>query len=489
MYTQCRLTHVRAVIYLRMSQDRTGQELGIERQRRDCETLIQQRNWTLAGAPFSDNDRSAAGRKPRPAFLALIEDINTGKVDVVVAWALDRLARTARDRLKLIEACQENKVIIALVRGSDIDCTTPAGRLTAGVLGEVAQHEIDAKSDRQKRAVEQAAEKGIWTGGRRPFGYDKDGVTVRLDEAGAIKEGYAALLSGASCHRIAQAWNEQGFRTGQAPTKNTSLGATSPWRGETVRWVLGNPRYAGIRTHLREERGPAQWPKIVDEETFRVAQAILRDRHRSSPGAADRQWGVLSGVALCGNPDCNQVVHLGSNSRGTRAYRCSSWTRNEHLPKAAGVHPFRVAAPCDEWVVAHVLWWLQQPEAWSRIYDMAPTDLTELRTEAGLLQRRLEQMAAEFAPELPLREYKAMTQATRDRLATVETKLASTTRNRALRQLIRAEDIESEWNALGLDQRRGVIDDLMTVTLLPVGAGARKFRPETVVITWNAPSG
>jgi DNA invertase Pin-like site-specific DNA recombinase len=55
--------------------------------------------------------------------------VRAGKVDVVVAWALDRLARTARDRLALVEACRDAGVIIALVRGSDMDPTTPAGRL------------------------------------------------------------------------------------------------------------------------------------------------------------------------------------------------------------------------------------------------------------------------------------------------------------------------------------------------------------------------
>jgi hypothetical protein len=70
-----------------------------------------------------------SGRKPRPQFRALLDTVRAGKVDVVVAWALDRLARTARDRLALVEACRDAGVIIALVRGSDMDPTTPAGRL------------------------------------------------------------------------------------------------------------------------------------------------------------------------------------------------------------------------------------------------------------------------------------------------------------------------------------------------------------------------
>jgi site-specific DNA recombinase len=54
----------------------------------------------------------------------MIKAIKAGEIDAVVAWALDRLARNARDRLVLVESCREHGVIIALVRGSDMDPTT-----------------------------------------------------------------------------------------------------------------------------------------------------------------------------------------------------------------------------------------------------------------------------------------------------------------------------------------------------------------------------
>src|SRR5690348_8297909 len=116
---------MRAVVYSRLSVDRNGDQLGVERQEADCRTLAESRGWSVVDT-FCDNDRSAAGHKPRPAFLALVAAITEGKVDAVVAWSLDRLVRTARDRLVLVEACQARKVLIALVRGSDMDPTTPA---------------------------------------------------------------------------------------------------------------------------------------------------------------------------------------------------------------------------------------------------------------------------------------------------------------------------------------------------------------------------
>jgi hypothetical protein len=88
---------VRAAIYLRISEDKTGEELGVTRQREDCEALIERRGWAPT-AEFCDNDVSAAGKVTRPGFVALLAAIERGEVDVVVAWALPRLVRTPRDR-------------------------------------------------------------------------------------------------------------------------------------------------------------------------------------------------------------------------------------------------------------------------------------------------------------------------------------------------------------------------------------------------------
>ena len=154
-------SQVRAAIYLRISSDRTGEGEAVARQRVDCENLVKRRGWT-ATATFEDNGVSAAGKSHRPEFTALIAAIRRGEVDTVVAWALDRLARTARDRLALVEACQDYGTVIALVQGSDMDTSNASGRLLIGLLGEVAQMEIGLKSERQKRANTQRAQAGNW---------------------------------------------------------------------------------------------------------------------------------------------------------------------------------------------------------------------------------------------------------------------------------------------------------------------------------------
>jgi site-specific DNA recombinase len=89
----------RAAGYFRISEDVTGEAAGVSRQREDVVALIERRGWTRVEEEFSDNDTSAAGKVARPGFLALLAAIGRGEIDVVVAWSLDRIVRTARDRL------------------------------------------------------------------------------------------------------------------------------------------------------------------------------------------------------------------------------------------------------------------------------------------------------------------------------------------------------------------------------------------------------
>src|SRR5690606_18390794 len=87
-----------AALYPRLSVDRRGDELGVARQREDCLDLIRRRGWT-PGAEYVDNDTSASGKVERPGFRGLLDAIRDGRVRYVVAWNLDRLVRTTRDRL------------------------------------------------------------------------------------------------------------------------------------------------------------------------------------------------------------------------------------------------------------------------------------------------------------------------------------------------------------------------------------------------------
>lgn len=483
-----------------MSADRAGDGLGVDRQREDCRTLAARRDMTIV-AEFAENDTSAAGRKPRPQFRKLLAAIAAGQLEVVIAWSLDRLTRTARDRLALIEACRDAGVVIALVQGSDMDPTSAAGRLAIGILGEVAQHEIDMKSERQRRAVEQAAQQGRWVGGRRAFGYAPNGVDIVPGEAAAVREGYSALLAGSSLRSIASAWNAAGFTTGQSPWKHRDRGEFSPWRADSVRRVLLNPRYAGLRSLMRDGTrviiGPSEWEGLVGEDTYSAAKTLLQDANRRTAGTGARQ--LLTGIATCALEqgtwhECGLPVHGGGAKHGKPIYRCRSTAMQaEARPTVPGTHVNRLAEPVDEYVGDVIVARLSRPDARELLVDHRRADVPALRDELRVLRGRLEGLHAEWGalaadwkatPPTPA-EQAAQRRPLETRIAEAEARIADAARVDVLGPLVGADDVALAWKGTPVERQRAVIDLLAVVRLHAVGRGVRTFRRETVEIEWR----
>lgn len=459
-----------AVIYLRISSDPSGERAGVDRQREDCLVRCRDRGWTVTEV-LVDNDISAAGGKHRPGFEAVVRAVTEGQATVVVAWALDRLQRNRRDELRLYEACREAGASLSLVNGTDVDFSSATGRFIADSLGSIARLEIEMKSDRQRRAAQQQAERGLPTRGRRPFGFDRDGVTVRRAEAVAIRDGYTRLLTGSNLAEIARDWNARGLTTGQ---NGRATRQPSPWRPDAVRHVLRNARNAGLRDY-KGSLYKAQWPALVTRETWQAAVDLLSDPGRRS-GPAQRSRTLLSGVATCGV--CGATIQSGGNGRpGIPGYRCS----------ASMGHFARMAAPVDDYVSAVAVARLSRPDAAELLADPDRVDLDALRTEATALRERLDSAAAAFADgEIDHRQLKTITGRVRDSLAAVESELADAARVDVLGPLVAAADVQAAWDALDISRRRAVIDTLMNVVVHPVGRGTRTFRPETVVVSPKA---
>jgi len=100
----------RAAVYTRISQDRisqdrTGAGLGVERQETDCRALAEQLGWEIV-AVHSDNDLSAYSGKPRPGYRALLADLRAGVADAVIVWHTDRLHRHPSELEEYLSICE-----------------------------------------------------------------------------------------------------------------------------------------------------------------------------------------------------------------------------------------------------------------------------------------------------------------------------------------------------------------------------------------------
>jgi DNA invertase Pin-like site-specific DNA recombinase len=278
---------VRAGIYLRISQDRTGEEAGVNRQREDCLALVDQLGWQTVEV-YQDNDISATSGKPRPAYRQMLTDIGEGRINAVVAWHTDRLYRRLRDLEDLADLCNEHKIMVRTVRAGEFDLSTATGRMLAGILGSVAKGEVEIKSERWKRSFRQRRDAGHWfASGPRTFGYDRDGKIVE-DEAALIRAAAAAINNGDGFMDVCTRLRDQDVTTTRG----------NPWTPTALRLLLTNPRIAGLVTIRGDIIGKGTWEPILDRATWEQLRALIDDRQTGRGG--NRPRSLLNGIAFCG---------------------------------------------------------------------------------------------------------------------------------------------------------------------------------------------
>lgn len=455
---------MKAAIYLRQSQDRTGEGDAVDRQREDCERIAHARGWDVVHVA-SDNDTSAAGKAKRPGFETILGMVAAGDLQVILAWDMNRLTRNRRDELRLIETGQAHRITLAFARSPDLDLSTPAGNLTAEILCSVARHEIAQKGDRQRRAGQQRRARGeaLWT--RRPFGYDKDdagAVVVVEHEAAALRLAAELVLEGGTLASIVRRLDALDVRT--------SLGG--PWSVTGLRRVLLNPRIAGTVTHHGQAVTVGAWPPILEPDEQAAVTQRLRDPRRRQQQSIELRY-LLSGSARCGI--CGNRLYAQPHTTGGRRRTSYTCRPQRHLARRVEF--------VDAVVEAAIIERLTRPDAASLF---APSvDVTALRRESAALQDRrdaLTGMAADGVLSMSsVREQAAKLTASIERL---QRRIDAALGTSPLTALVGAVDVEAAWQATPLRSRRAVIDDLATVTIKPSGKGIR-FRAEDVALTWK----
>ena len=142
----------RAAVYVRVS---TGdQETGM--QESELKEYCERRGWE----PILYRDRGQSGAKQdRPALNSLLSDLRKRKIDVILVWSLDRLARSLKQLLAISEECRSLGVDLVSLR-QNIDTTIASGRLTFSILGAVAEFERELLRERVKSGMAQARRSG-----------------------------------------------------------------------------------------------------------------------------------------------------------------------------------------------------------------------------------------------------------------------------------------------------------------------------------------
>jgi site-specific DNA recombinase len=456
-----------ACIYCRMSEDREGGGLGIDRQRQDCELLAADLGLTVVQV-YTDNDLSAYSGKPRPDYARMLDAIRHGRYGTVLAWHTDRLHRSPTELEEYIDVCEPRAVQTRTVKAGSLDLTTATGRMIARQLGVQARYEVERMIERQRRARDQKVQRGEWSGGPRPYGWERDGITPVPEEIAVIRECAEAILAGASARAIAADLNLRGLAT--------STGAR--WEGGSVVRMLKRPRNAGILQHRGEEAGPAAWEPAIDETVWRSVCGIFADPARAQASSTARRH-LGSGIYLCGV--CGEA--LSSFSKGTGGpmkYKCR---KNDCV--------LRDLVLLDKWVLTHLIKRLSRPDVAELLaVREEPVDVRGAQAELREARATLDDLAAAFgAGEMDMQEWRIARAAARVRKEKAEAVLATAVQVNPVAGLVGVEDVEGEWRRLDLSRQRSVVDWMMTVRVLPARVGRRRgggyWDPDGVEIRWK----
>lgn len=259
----------------------------------------------------------------RPEMQRLIHDIQAGEITHVIVVKLDRLSRSQKDTLHLIEDIMipANVAFISIMESFNTD--TAFGRAMVGILSVFAQLERENIFERTRGGMQKRVEKGFWPGGgRTPFGYDYDpsqGILVPNEQAEMVRYIYDQYLAGISMQAIADNLN----------LKYEKL----------VYNILTRKSNAGYIIYKGEEYKGLHKP-IVSLETYDRAMELLAQR--SAAKLVTQTSHLLTGLCRCGN--CGAKMRYMKWGKAGYKLVCYSQQRSKQYlvrdPNCDGPSPF-----------------------------------------------------------------------------------------------------------------------------------------------------
>jgi len=271
----------------------------LDAQREACEQYVRSQaslGWQVSPEAYDDGGFTGANIQ-HPAFQRLMQDVETGKVDIVVVHRVDRLSRSLLDFAKLMDRSNHAGVAFVSVT-QNFSPADAMGRLTLNVLMSFAEYELEIIGKRTRDKMAAARRKGKWTGGPPPLVYDvvDRKLVVNEAEAGLVRRVFALYLDLRSAIAVARALNAECRTTKHHVSINGTSHGAREWDKQAVLHVLRNPIPAGLmRCH----------GELHVDETSKGSTAVLRAPYPPRPSrtlswsASAMPWPTASWPRRC----------------------------------------------------------------------------------------------------------------------------------------------------------------------------------------------
>lgn len=293
--------------YARVSTDSQLENYSIEEQQERLRAFCAAKGWTLRKI-YVDGGYSG-GNTDRPALQQMLSAIRRGGVGAVVVYKLDRLSRSQKDTLTLIED-------EFLANGTDFvsinenfDTSSPFGRAMIGILSVFAQLEKDQITERFTMGRIGRSKAGYFHGGgNAPTGYDYIDGLLQVNEYQAmqVRDAFDMFLQGKSINAISRALN---------------IKYSAKWNASRTLQVLRNSLYIG-KVHFRGQEYQGLHTPLISEETFTETSRQLTSFDRESRKNCAQRNPFRAGYLLSGLVYCQ---HCGARYSANHGYyKCYS---------------------------------------------------------------------------------------------------------------------------------------------------------------------
>jgi site-specific DNA recombinase len=326
----------RVAIYVRVSTEEQLDGYGPDMQKDAVMNMIRAKEnvpepFKFAGENHIYFDEGISGTIPldeRPQFARLKEAIlfsskENRPFDIVAVYRIDRFARKLEILLDLIHYFKENDIQFLSVT-ENIDTSTPFGKAILGIMGVIAELEVETIKQRTQSGREIAAQSGVFMGNAPPFGYTKNKekkLQIIEKEAKYVQRIFDLFVNQKySVGEIALYLQEQSVPSPEASALLNKkrkgvmkkLNSTFHWTHQGVRTLLKNEIYTG-NYYYKKHRGrellpkkdwklsPYKYPIIIDLVTFHKAQEVIEQARHERPQQPKRRQHpyILSGLLKC----------------------------------------------------------------------------------------------------------------------------------------------------------------------------------------------
>lgn len=427
-------------LYIRVSTDAQYEEgYSVDAQKQKLEQYCRLKDIT--DYQFYIDGGWSGSNIERPEMKRMIDNIRSKQVSAVVVYKLDRLSRSQKDTVFLLEDVFIPNGCNFISLNENFDTTTPYGKAMIGILSVFAQLERENIRERTRMGMQERVKSGLWMGGGRvPFGYDYDpgkDVLIPNEHAKDVKQIYELYLQGYSTTQLAEMFDVS--------------------EDKQITDILTRVTYLG-KIRFRGETYDARHEAIIDRELW---DRVQREHERRSTKKAVPASYMLTGLLYCGRCGAKMRYQKWGKDK-VKIYCYSQQSSKKYLIKDSSCDNDKVDAELVEKAVTEDLF--RRTDSIVPGSDIAPVSASALKilkqryNDAAMKLKRLYNLYAGSGDEVLLETIED----NKSELESVSRQIADEEKNHSIasditERLNSVVNLREQWDRLSMKERQQAV--------------------------------